>query len=205
MSARASQDRDPTEERPAKRAMREYNYSSTWYFNVDQLGNDGMTFIRYTPSTTEPAKKLVAFIYDALPIGAQQPPLPEPEPESEDSGDSKGSSSSSSSQSSSDDGPDPARGVAQVLSLATVKDWGSIRSKYWTHRDTLDSVPEELRPLLREGLAPFGTFDVAYEGDVMQPPWADDVKGNIRLLSAADIECPGEKEHKKSRKRDKWE
>ena len=200
-----SQERDPTDEPPAKRARLD-DGTKPWYFFVEDLvGDEGTTFVHFTPANTEPARKLVAFFHEALPLVPPPSAAPRVEEDGDDSDDSNddddgdGGSSSSEAPSSSSEEAAPHRGVAQILMLATVPDLSAIREKYW--KNGLDAVPPVLHPLLQESLAPFGTFAVEQESDeARQPSWANSVQGIVRCISGHDIERPhiGEKKKKKT-------
>ncbi len=192
------------EERPAKRAMREYNYTSPWYFIVSEFKDDGAAYIKYTPNETPAARRLIRFLHSNAPAGVDVEDSMAVEDDGEDKrrGSSDSDDDDDDSSDSSAEEAKPGLGVLQILMLIGVS-FDKLKAKHWRKR--MRSVDEDLRESIRtSGLDAFGTFDVEYESDTLHPSWANNVNGNMRLLDAAECDRPIFKEETakaKSRRR----
>ena len=199
MSAQKQDHARPTaddDERPAKRAKREYNYTSAWYFIVSELKDDGAAYIKYMPNETADAQCLIRFFHTNAPAGVDVDdamPVDKRDAASSEDEDDDDSSDSSAEEAK------PGLGVLQILMLVGVN-FDTLKDKHWRRR--MRAVDDDLCERIRaRGLDAFGTFDIEYESDTPHPSWANTVNGNVRLLDAAECDRPIFKENTKAKPR----
>jgi hypothetical protein len=205
------------DERPAKRAMREYAYRTPWYFVVNELKDDGAAYIKYTPSDTPEAQRLVRFFHANAPVGVE---VDDEDGANEDKMDA--SSSSSLPSEDSEEAATPGAGVRQILALVAeplsrrkvrttkihhckrfplrfsrcARPLPSVYSyplwrKHLSWKGTLRSVDVDVIDMLRKkDLAACGTFELEYQSEADQPSWGNTVNGNVRFFDASDRDRP---------------